>query len=183
MRVPKSAAYPGWETQCSGRTHRRVDRSAHAQRASSPPPKPVELSSARSHSPPHPVLKNDAQASYLPAELARLNKQHLARRRLSLRLHHRASGCLAAQPPLLLSRAYRSARAPLIQVGGGTAGCVLASRLSLLEGSPKVLLLERGEAIRGWTAGVPLLSTAWQMDEGAASLLLLPALRRVPTGS
>lgn len=60
-----------------------------------------------------------------------------------------------------------------LQVGGGTAGCVLASRLSLLVGSPKVLLLDRGEAHRGWTAGVPLLSTAWQMDEGATFFPLI----------
>ncbi|KAL7417865.1 hypothetical protein BDY24DRAFT_373156 [Mrakia frigida] len=50
--------------------------------------------------------------------------------------------------------------------GGGTAGCVLASRLSLLPSKPKVLLLERGSSLhKGWVSGVPLLSTAWQSDK------------------
>ncbi|KAJ7588091.1 GMC oxidoreductase [Mycena floridula] len=45
-----------------------------------------------------------------------------------------------------------------IIVGGGTAGCVLAARLSE---DPKVsvLLVERGPVVDGWSAGVPLLSS------------------------
>ncbi|KAJ7475235.1 GMC oxidoreductase [Mycena galericulata] len=45
-----------------------------------------------------------------------------------------------------------------IVVGGGTAGCVLAARLSE---DPKinVLLIERGPVVDGWAAGVPLLSS------------------------
>ncbi|KAJ7119435.1 GMC oxidoreductase [Mycena epipterygia] len=45
-----------------------------------------------------------------------------------------------------------------IIVGGGTAGCVLAARLSE---DPKttVLLIERGPVVEGWAAGVPLLSS------------------------
>ncbi|CDZ98695.1 Glucose dehydrogenase/choline dehydrogenase/mandelonitrile lyase (GMC oxidoreductase family) [Phaffia rhodozyma] len=56
-----------------------------------------------------------------------------------------------------------------IIVGGGTAGCVLASRLSLLPGSPTVLLLERGGSDRGWMSSTPLMSTSWQMDEKKCS--------------
>ncbi|KAH0582283.1 hypothetical protein H2248_011921 [Termitomyces sp. 'cryptogamus'] len=54
-----------------------------------------------------------------------------------------------------------------IVVGGGTAGCVLASCLSEDPGV-KVLLLERGNARRGWTTRVPLLSTNFLGDEDAA---------------
>ncbi|KAJ7130732.1 GMC oxidoreductase [Mycena crocata] len=45
-----------------------------------------------------------------------------------------------------------------IIVGGGTAGCVLASRLSE-DSKTTVLLVERGPVVDGWTAGVPLLSS------------------------
>ncbi|KAG6816333.1 hypothetical protein H0H93_008185 [Arthromyces matolae] len=54
-----------------------------------------------------------------------------------------------------------------IVVGGGTAGCVLASRLSE-DPSVKVLLLERGDARMGWTTRVPLLSTNFMGDDSAA---------------
>ncbi|KAJ7631313.1 GMC oxidoreductase [Mycena polygramma] len=45
-----------------------------------------------------------------------------------------------------------------IVVGGGTAGCVLASRLSE-DPNTTVLLVERGPVVDGWMAGVPLLSS------------------------
>ncbi|KAG6880033.1 hypothetical protein C0995_007122, partial [Termitomyces sp. Mi166 len=54
-----------------------------------------------------------------------------------------------------------------IIVGGGTAGCVLANRLSE-DTSVKVLLLERGNARLGWATRVPLLSTNFMGDENAA---------------
>ncbi|KAG6853877.1 hypothetical protein C0991_000484 [Blastosporella zonata] len=54
-----------------------------------------------------------------------------------------------------------------IVVGGGTAGCVLASRLSEDPGV-KVLLLERGGARLGWATRVPLISTNFLGDENAA---------------
>ncbi|KAH0584703.1 hypothetical protein H2248_010230 [Termitomyces sp. 'cryptogamus'] len=54
-----------------------------------------------------------------------------------------------------------------IIVGGGTAGCVLANRLSE-DPSVKVLLLERGNARVGWATRVPLLSTNFMGDEKAA---------------
>ncbi|OBZ76180.1 L-sorbose 1-dehydrogenase [Grifola frondosa] len=44
-----------------------------------------------------------------------------------------------------------------IVVGGGTAGCVLASRLSERSGTT-VLLVERGEVVDSWLSRVPLLS-------------------------
>ena len=46
----------------------------------------------------------------------------------------------------------------LIIVGGGTAGCVLAARLSE-DPQATVLLVERGPVVNGWSAGVPLLSS------------------------
>ncbi|KDQ11059.1 hypothetical protein BOTBODRAFT_35593 [Botryobasidium botryosum FD-172 SS1] len=45
-----------------------------------------------------------------------------------------------------------------IIVGGGTAGCVLASRLSE-DPSTRVLVVERGRAASSWKSRVPLLST------------------------
>ncbi|KAF8961748.1 hypothetical protein BDZ97DRAFT_1905454 [Flammula alnicola] len=54
-----------------------------------------------------------------------------------------------------------------IIVGGGTAGCVLANRLSE-NPSVRVLLLERGNARLGWATRVPLLSTNFMGDENAA---------------
>jgi choline dehydrogenase-like flavoprotein len=45
-----------------------------------------------------------------------------------------------------------------IVVGGGTAGCVLAARLSE-DPRTTVLLIERGPVVNGWSAGVPLLSS------------------------
>ncbi|KAJ7250587.1 alcohol oxidase [Mycena rebaudengoi] len=54
-----------------------------------------------------------------------------------------------------------------IIVGGGTAGCVLANRLSK-DPAVKVLLLERGDARTGWAAHVPLMSTNFMGDEAAA---------------
>ncbi|KAJ7750344.1 alcohol oxidase [Mycena metata] len=54
-----------------------------------------------------------------------------------------------------------------IVVGGGTAGCVLASRLSE-DPAVSVLLLERGDARRGWATRVPLTSTNFMGDPSAA---------------
>ncbi|KAJ3860346.1 alcohol oxidase [Lentinula novae-zelandiae] len=54
-----------------------------------------------------------------------------------------------------------------IIVGGGTAGCVLANRLSENPGT-KVLLLERGDARVNWAAHVPLISTNFMGDKSAA---------------
>lgn len=66
-------------------------------------------------------------------------------------------------------------------MGGGTAGCVVASRLSLLPWKPKVLLLERGaNHHRGFQSNTPLLSVAWQSDESkfgtVAPLSALPSV-------
>ncbi|KAJ7450259.1 alcohol oxidase [Mycena galericulata] len=47
-----------------------------------------------------------------------------------------------------------------IVVGGGTAGAVMASRLSQ-DPSVRVLLLERGGAVDTWASRVPLLSSAY----------------------
>ncbi|KAJ6462375.1 alcohol oxidase [Mycena vitilis] len=49
----------------------------------------------------------------------------------------------------------------------GTAGCVLASRLSE-DPAVTVLLLERGDARTGWATRVPLMSTNFMSDESAA---------------
>ncbi|KAJ7130768.1 GMC oxidoreductase [Mycena crocata] len=54
-----------------------------------------------------------------------------------------------------------------IIVGGGTAGCVLANRLSE-NANVSVLLLERGDARTGWATRVPLISTNFMGDEAAA---------------
>ncbi|KAJ7683030.1 alcohol oxidase [Mycena rosella] len=54
-----------------------------------------------------------------------------------------------------------------IIIGGGTAGCVLANRLSK-NPALKVLLLERGDARTGWATRVPLMSTNFMGDESAA---------------
>ncbi|KAJ6595832.1 alcohol oxidase [Mycena vulgaris] len=54
-----------------------------------------------------------------------------------------------------------------IIVGGGTAGCVLANRLSK-NPAVTVLLLERGDARMGWGTRVPLMSTNFMGDESAA---------------
>lgn len=48
-------------------------------------------------------------------------------------------------------------------IGGGTAGCVLANRLSENK-DITVLLLERGEPAFNWTSRVPLLSSNFQSD-------------------
>ncbi|KAJ3969554.1 GMC oxidoreductase [Lentinula raphanica] len=48
-----------------------------------------------------------------------------------------------------------------IVVGGGTAGCVLASRLSEDPGTT-VLLLERGPVVHSWVSRVPLISSNFQ---------------------
>lgn len=45
-----------------------------------------------------------------------------------------------------------------IVVGGGTAGCVLAARLSE-DPKASVLLVERGPTVDGWAARVPLISS------------------------
>ncbi|KAJ7159868.1 GMC oxidoreductase [Mycena crocata] len=57
-------------------------------------------------------------------------------------------------------RAISSSSKPytFIVVGGGTAGCVLAARLSE-DPQTTVLLIERGSIVNGWAAGVPLLSS------------------------
>ncbi|KXN86109.1 Oxygen-dependent choline dehydrogenase [Leucoagaricus sp. SymC.cos] len=54
-----------------------------------------------------------------------------------------------------------------IVVGGGTAGCVLANRLSE-DPDVKVLLLEGGNARLSWATRVPLLSTNFMGDENTA---------------
>ncbi|KAI5123485.1 hypothetical protein M0805_008855 [Coniferiporia weirii] len=50
-----------------------------------------------------------------------------------------------------------------IIVGGGTAGCALANRLSV-DPSVSVLLVERGLAANTWTSRVPLFSTDFASD-------------------
>jgi choline dehydrogenase len=45
----------------------------------------------------------------------------------------------------------------LIQAEGGTAGCVVASRLSE-DPTPKVLVIERGNLVDTWASHIPLLS-------------------------
>ncbi|KAJ7151510.1 glucose-methanol-choline oxidoreductase [Mycena filopes] len=54
-----------------------------------------------------------------------------------------------------------------IIIGGGTAGCVLANRLTE-DPSVSVLLLERGAARTGWGTRVRLLSSNFMGDDGAA---------------
>lgn len=48
-------------------------------------------------------------------------------------------------------------------LGGGTAGCVLANRLSTSPGTT-VLLVERGPVADSWTSRVPLLSSDFASD-------------------
>lgn len=54
-----------------------------------------------------------------------------------------------------------------IVVGGGTAGCALASRLSE-DPNAHVLLLERGPAIASWMSRVPLLSMDFRAQSSPA---------------
>ncbi|KAF7375099.1 Oxygen-dependent choline dehydrogenase [Mycena sanguinolenta] len=70
----------------------------------------------------------------------------------------------------LNAASFEATAAPVydfIIVGGGTAGCVLANRLSQ-NPTVKVLLLERGNARTGWATRVPLMSTNFMGDESAA---------------
>ncbi|KAF8815497.1 GMC oxidoreductase [Phlegmacium glaucopus] len=53
-----------------------------------------------------------------------------------------------------------------IILGGGTAGCVIANRLS--EGGLKVLLVERGSVGDSWASRVPLFSQGHQSTDGRA---------------
>ncbi|KII84131.1 hypothetical protein PLICRDRAFT_118582 [Plicaturopsis crispa FD-325 SS-3] len=56
-----------------------------------------------------------------------------------------------------------------IVVGGGTAGCVLASRLSE-DSNVSVLLVERGGASQSWESRVPLLSSDYRRKKAPAML-------------
>ncbi|KAI0349844.1 alcohol oxidase [Trametes cingulata] len=51
-----------------------------------------------------------------------------------------------------------------IVVGGGTAGCVLANRLSAAPGDVRVLLVERGPVADTWASRVPLFSSDFASD-------------------
>ena len=51
----------------------------------------------------------------------------------------------------------------LYPVGGGTAGCVLANRLSQ-DPTISVLLVERGRAANGFISRIPLLSSDFRSD-------------------
>jgi choline dehydrogenase-like flavoprotein len=55
-------------------------------------------------------------------------------------------------------------------VGGGTAGCCLAARLSE-DPSVSVLLIERGEVADGWSSRVPLVSANFYRGGAPAKLL------------
>lgn len=57
----------------------------------------------------------------------------------------------------------------ILQLGGGTAGCVLANRLSASP-STNVLLLERGPLSDGWVSRVPLLSSDF-MSNGSCTMI------------
>ncbi|KIY54030.1 GMC oxidoreductase [Fistulina hepatica ATCC 64428] len=64
---------------------------------------------------------------------------------------------MASSFPVVAPQAVHKQEYDYIIVGGGTAGCVLANRLSQ-DPSMKVLVLERGRARTNWTARVPLMS-------------------------
>ncbi|KAJ3734417.1 GMC oxidoreductase [Lentinula guzmanii] len=63
--------------------------------------------------------------------------------------------------PTTSAAAINSSSYHYIIVGGGTAGCVLASRLSE-DPDQTVLLIERGPVVNSWISRVPLISSNFQ---------------------